>query len=34
VLDAFKGCLTPEINATVIGSSMHTDFLIPGRVTS
>jgi hypothetical protein len=32
VLDAFKGHLTPEIKATIIGSSMNTDLaLIPVR---
>jgi hypothetical protein len=28
VLDAFKGHLTPEINATITGSSMTIDLVV------
>jgi hypothetical protein len=34
VLDAFKGHLTPEANATITGRSMNTDVVIPGGMTS
>jgi len=34
VMDVFKGHLTPEIEATVTGSSMNTDLVvIPGGMT-
>jgi len=34
VMDVFKGHLTPEIEATITGSSMNTDLvIIPGGVT-